>query len=228
MKNKPTCAVIIPVGPGHAALYDEALMSVNESFQRGRGLFSEIIPLRIDDHEGNLGRSKARNLGIRKADELGFEWIFFLDSDDLMAPHAFDYVTPYVLDFDAVWGSIWTIEEGEDTPTEREFQVPFLFSIKDVLSYDPFETLQMGHFVKTSVAVAIPFNETLNTGEDFDYYLRVWEKYRCIKIPLPLFYNRRGIHSTGPRSANGREWRNAVEPLVHEYQRKYRMPENKA
>ena len=81
-----TCAIITPVGPGHESLYEAALESVHKSFQGDRGIFSEIVPLKIDDPEGQLGRSKARNIGIRKADELGVEWIFFLDADDLMAP----------------------------------------------------------------------------------------------------------------------------------------------
>jgi hypothetical protein len=215
------CAIIIPVGPGHESLYEAALESIHKAFQGDKGIFSGTAPLKIDDHEGKLGRSKARNLGIRKAAEMGIEWLFFLDADDLMAPHAFDYVTPYLQDFDAVWGSIWTIEEGEDTPKERALQVPYLFSIEDVLSYDPFETLQMGHFVKTLVAIETLFDETRDTGEDFDYYLRIWGKYRCIKIPLPLFYNRRGLHSRGPKSATGAEWRESVESLLNEYRRKY-------
>ena len=75
-------------------------------------------------------------------------------------------------------------------------------------------TLQMGHFVKTSVAVSVLFDESLDIGEDFDYYLRVWEKYACIKIPLPFFYNRRGLHSQGPRSSEGSEWNRRVEKII--------------
>lgn len=113
MTKTYTCAIIIPVGPGHEILCNEALTSVNESFKKNAGLFSEIIPIQIDDHEGILGRSKARNTGIQKAMEMGIEWLFFLDADDLMVPRSFEYVAPYLEDYDAVWGSIWTIEQGE-------------------------------------------------------------------------------------------------------------------
>jgi glycosyl transferase/beta-hydroxylase protein BlmF len=78
----------------------------------------------------------------------------------------------------------------------------------------------MGHFVKTSVAIETLFDETRNTGEDFDYYLRVWETHLCIKIPLPFFYNRRGLHSRGPKSATGREWRLAVTEIMNAYRYK--------
>jgi FkbM family methyltransferase len=208
------CAVIIPVGPGHEKFYDECMDSINRASGKNKGKFSEIIPIRIDDLDGSLGRSRARNIGIKKAAEHGVDWIYFLDADDLMAPLAFEYVSPYLEQYDGVWGSIWTIERGETLARERPRQLPFLYRIEDVLSCDPFVTLQMGHFVRTSVALATLFNESLDTGEDFDYYLRVWEKYRSIKIPLPFFYNRRGFHSQGPRSATGREWRQQVRNII--------------
>ena len=168
MKKTYTCAVITPVGPGHEVFVQEALASVETSFDANPGMFSEVIFLRVDDPEGNLGRSLARNIGIMKAAELGIDWLFFLDADDLMAPSAFDYVSPYIQEFDAVWGSIWTVEHGETLPRERPCQLPFLTNIEEILQIDPVITLQMGHFVKTSVAFANQFNETLNTGEDFD------------------------------------------------------------
>ncbi|MFZ5906540.1 MAG: FkbM family methyltransferase, partial [Nitrospirota bacterium] len=116
--------------------------------------------------------------------------------------------------YDAIWGSIWPIEHGETTPRERPGQLPFLSGIQDVLSSDPFVTLGIGHFVRTAAALSTLFNESLDAGEDFDYYLRVWERYRCIKIPLPLWYHRRGFHSQGPRSATGGEWRRQVDRII--------------
>jgi tetratricopeptide (TPR) repeat protein len=208
------CAIVTPVGPGHAQLYRECLTSVETSFAEKKGNFSGIVPIHIDDPKGKLGRSKARNTGIRKAAEQNADWIFFLDADDIMAPSAFEYVSPYLETYDAIWGSIWTIESKEHKAGERPHQLPFLYSIAEVLSYDPFVTLQMGHFVKTSVALSTLFDESLDTGEDFDYYLRLWEKYTCIKIPLPFFYNRRGLHSQGPRSATGMEWTKKVEQII--------------
>jgi tetratricopeptide (TPR) repeat protein/glycosyltransferase involved in cell wall biosynthesis len=219
--RKYRCAVITPVGPGHGQLYLECLASVENSFAKEKGIFSEIIPVRIDDPEGKLGRSGARNAGIRKAAEKDAEWIFFLDADDLMAPSAFEYASPYLEKYDGIWGCIWTVEKGEKTAGERPEQLPFLFSMHDLLSCDPYLSLQMGHFVKTSLALDTPFDETLDTGEDFDYYLRIWEEYKCIKIPLPLFYNRRGTHSLGPRSARGTEWQQQVEMLIKSYLKRY-------
>lgn len=217
------CAVVTPVGPGHEKLYKECLASVINSSGANGGKFAEIIPFPIDDPHGKLGRSRARNLGIKKAAEQGIEWIFFIDADDFMAPLAFEYVSPYLDEYDGIWGAIWPIEKGEPTPKERPYQLPFLLSINDVLSCDPFVTLGIGHFVKTSIAVSTPFDEKLDTGEDFDYYLRVWKNQKCIKIPLPFSYYRRGYHSLGPRSATGRDWREQVEKIFGKYQNIFSM-----
>ena len=214
-ENTYRCAVIIPVGPGHENLYQECIASIEKSFAGNKGRFSEIIPIRINDPEGKLGRSKARNLGIKQAAEQNVDWIFFIDADDLMAPSAFEYVSPYLDEYDGIWGSIWPIEKGETTAKERPQQLPFLYTIEDVLSGDPFVTLGIGHFVNISAALSTPFDESLDAGEDFDYYLRVWEHYRCIKIPLPFWYHRRGLHSHGPRSATGLDWRQKVERIIN-------------
>ncbi len=215
--KKHKCAVITPVGPGHESLYDECLASAEEAYNKCQGRFSEITYIKIEDYEGKLGRSKARNIAVKQAAEQKADWLFFLDSDDLMEISSFESVSFYLDDYDAVWGSIWAIESGLQNPEERQRQLPFLLSIDDVLSCDPFTTLQMGHFVKTSTALATPFNESLDTGEDFDYYLRIWDKSRCIKIPSPLFINRRGLHSEGPRAADGLQWRRQVQSIINKY-----------
>ena len=65
----------------------------------------------------------------------------------------------------------------------------------------------MGHFVRTDLAADILFDKDLDFGEDFDYYLRLWNGRRCIKIPTALFLNRIGHSAQGPRSGNGLQWR---------------------
>lgn len=200
------CDVIIPVGPGHEQLVHRAVNSVAIAERYSKGLFTDIDVIAIDDTKGDHGRSKARNEGVQgsKAD-----WLFFLDADDLMSPKCFMNVAEYQ-DHDAIWGRI--IEYANGVVTER-YQVPEIESFADLLFYDPYLTIQMGHFVRREIALENPFNEKMNTGEDWDYYLRVW-KHNCIKINLSFMYNVRGEHSTGPKSANGQQWRKVVEDLI--------------
>jgi hypothetical protein len=203
--------IITPVGPGHEELVHRAAGSIQIAKEHSVGLFEDIDLIAIDDTKGQLGRSQARNLAVAdsKAD-----WIFFLDADDLMHPEAFKNLSLFfddMRDADAVWGKI--VEYKEGNLLER-YQVPEITSLQSLIKNDPYLTLQMGHFVKTDVAKEHPFKEDMNTGEDWEYYLRLWKKHNCIKIDAPFMCNVRGEHSTGPRSANGAQWREVVEKLI--------------
>jgi glycosyltransferase involved in cell wall biosynthesis len=208
------CAVITPIGPGHETLYSEARASVDKAVAFSKGPFENILHKAVDDTAGSLGRSAARNLAVREAAAANIDWIFFLDADDLLAPEAFERAAPLMQDRDAIWGAICEQTFGAETCTLRAKQTAPLRNIIDILKTDPFYSLQMGHFVRTSVAQATPFSTELNAGEDFDYFLRVWTNYRCAKIAAPLFINRRGCHSQGPKSATGADWRANVGRIM--------------
>jgi len=208
------CAVVIPVGPGHEYFVEDSIESVQEAFETNPGPFSGLSVVRVDDTQGLVGRSGARNQGVTEAQSRGADWVFFLDADDLMAKGAFGVMADYHADHDAVWGLICELSQDEESYRARQGQLPSIEHIEQVLVNDPTLTLQMGHFVRTSVAAAMPFDVTLDCGEDFDYYLRLWSQFRCRKVPTPLFINRRGFQSTGPRSATGRQWRDAVHSII--------------
>jgi len=200
--------VITPVGPGHEHLKDRALESVRVAIEYDKGPFEDVRVLAIDDTAGEMGRSAARNEAVKAATA---EWLFFLDADDLMHPKALYYFGHEGKDYQAVWGTIIEMRSGV---YHERYQVPEIYSMAQLLSHDPYITLQMGHFVKREVALATPFNEKMDTGEDWDYYLRVWENYYATKIECPFMINVRGQHSTGPRSADGAQWRQAVTGVM--------------
>ncbi|WP_377807309.1 FkbM family methyltransferase [Azospirillum sp. A29] len=213
------CAVVIPVGPGHQAQCQQAINSVMTAAQTDPGPFTDFDCVVIDDTAGTKGRSAARNEGVREAASRGAEWLFFLDADDLMTPQAFQQMAPHTDRADAVWGLI--LESTDPQPGSDELtgrirlpQLPRIETVADLLLHDPYVTLQMGHFIRTSVALANPFDETLDVGEDVDYYLRVWNSARCLKITAPLFLNRRGMHSTGPRSGTGADWLTSTAQIL--------------
>lgn len=201
--------VLIPVGPGHEKLVEEAINSVQLTIDNGKGPFSEVTIRPIDDTQGLHGRSKARNVGIRTSQS---DWLFFLDADDLMYPHAFRYFKDFT-DYDAVWGMI--CEWRKKKVVVRE-QVMEINSFNDLVKHDPFQTLQMGFFVKSHVMRMTQFDERLDAGEDWNVFLRLWKNYKCIKQQNPFMVNRRGHHSTGVRSADGGKWRIEVEKQIRD------------
>jgi glycosyltransferase involved in cell wall biosynthesis len=205
------CGVITPVGPGHADSYRFCASSIEIAAQNSTGPFEVIELIPVFDLEGKLGRSKARNIGIDLALESQCDWIFFIDADDVMFDEAFKAITDLAFKYDAIWGKICEAPHGQLANVKiRPGQLESTDNIDDILNVDPFLSLQMGMFIKTSIAAEIKFDEKMDTGEDFKFYLACWLKYKCIKANSVLFINLRGNHSTGPRSANGAMWRTAV------------------
>jgi len=170
-----------------------------------KGPFKTVNIRIVDDTKGELGRSQARNQGLEESEA---EWVFFLDADDLMHPHC---LRNFQAGYDAVFGQI--IEYSNGIAAWR-YQVPEITSYEELLAFDPYLTLQMGHFVRREVVKGIGFDPEMDTGEDWKYYLELWKNHDCVKIDKPLFINVRGQHSQGPRSASGGQWREVVEPMI--------------
>jgi len=200
--------VIIPVGPGHQDLVNEAIQSVKIAVQSGLGAFTEVKIKAINDTKGTMGRSAARNAAIDASEA---DWLFFLDADDLMHPDALKNVASNTRKYDAIWGSIMEYKDG--CIMER-FQMPYIDKFESLLEIDPYYTIQMGFFVKREKMEK--FDEEMNTGEDWKLYLSLWKKLKCVKINHPFMANRRGSHSHGPKSANGRDWGEVVRKMIAE------------
>ncbi|MBO9428448.1 FkbM family methyltransferase [Sulfitobacter sp. R18_1] len=203
------CAVITPIGPGHADIYqNECLPAINVAIETSKGPFSEVLIYAMDDTKGEHGRSARRNDALKKAHEDGVEWVFFQDADDFITPSAFDDFGKVLAEFpevDGVWGQICELSpDGE--PRLREGQPEVLQTYEEFISWRPFLSVQIGAFMKTEVVASIGFDVDMDTGEDFKIYYEMWEKHNCLKVPFIFFINRQGMHSTGPRSANGRDW----------------------
>ncbi|MGR3583608.1 MAG: glycosyltransferase family A protein, partial [Pseudooceanicola nanhaiensis] len=146
------CAVITPVGPGHAALFDQSCApSVAQAKGWSLGPFSEVRHYVMDDTEGRHGRSNRRNDALRRAVEEGVEWVYFLDADDLMTPNAFEAFGRVIAaepELEAVWGLIVTLDAGGE-PALREGQPERLDTIEQFLAVEPFNAVQIGGFIRT-------------------------------------------------------------------------------
>lgn len=182
-----------------------------------KGPFEKINIRIVDDTQGLLGRSQARNQALGESEA---EWIFFLDADDLMHPHCFKNFQP---GYDAVFGQIMEYSNGI---AAWRYQVPEIKNYKELIAFDPYLTLQMGHFVRRKIVQEIGFDPEMDTGEDWKYYLELWKNHDCVKIDKPLFINVRGQHSKGPRSASGGQWRKVVNSMVDMARLDIKMPDS--
>ncbi len=203
--------VIVPVGPGHEELHRRAVgsvhMAIDNADQRG---VSVVV---MEDFRGEIGRSKARNDAVKGSSA---DWVFFLDSDDMMHPRCFEHARHYLESFDgyeAIWGLCHKLEGEYILP---RMELPNISRYEVLIRHHPMATVKIGHFVRREVALEYPFNESMDCGEDWDYYLRIWKAEKCIKVPHPFYIKASGQHSKGPRSANGRQWTETVQRMLAE------------
>lgn len=210
------CAIITPIGPGHAELFQTScLPSIERATAFGAGPFDEVVLFPMDDTEGRHGRSNRRNAAIAEAQKAGVEWLFFLDADDEITPNAFVTFGKILEEnpgIDAAFGLICN-RGAKGKPAIREDQIENLDSYDDLLGQDPFFSLIICHFVRTEIAASLGFDEQMDAGEDFDYYFRLWKSHSCVKRPEIFAVVRRGAQSQGLRSATGRDWNLVVGPL---------------
>lgn len=181
-------AIITPVGPGHEQAVKRAQASVSKARIGGFDCTAHVI---IDDTEGSLGRSRARNQGM---DRVRADWFFFLDADDQLHP---DALTRNDFEASATFGAI-----SLDGVRVRNNIWPCAW--RDIALKGASGTLSMGFFCRADVARKLRFNEELDAGEDFEFYLRLPD---FTKRKGPLVHIGRSIPSAhGPRGYERLDW----------------------
>lgn len=186
-------AIITPVGPGHERIADRAMISVSEATSYSWGPFTEIRRQVVPDPEGVIGRSAARNAGMKLHRDA--DWFFFLDADDEMTPEALTLCDQTV---DATFGAVAL--SGKVVPENVWPCTWFMIGRRCGAR----GTLSMGFFCRASVALDLLFNEEMDAGEDFDFYMRL---PTFTKVKPPLVNIGRDVPSAGgPRGYEALDW----------------------
>lgn len=191
--------VITPVGPGHESILPLAALSVLHLEYHE---FTEIQHVIVNDTKGKLGRSKARNLGMVESD-----WYFFLDADDVIMPYATRFVRGHPV---AVFGAVQIngrVPPINKLPCRRD----------DLFKYGGEGTLCMGFFVRAEVARKVRFDETLDKGEDFDFYMRL-PSFCKVKLPL-VSVNSKIPSAVGPKGYEELDWHKTCREVVERYKK---------
>lgn len=186
-------AIITPVGPGHQKPAEQAVESVNRAIeyaqQKGKLWFTRIRHAVIDDTQGLMGRSRARNEGMVDAD-----WYFFLDADDRMCK---DALTLCNFDAAATFGAVCL-----DACVYEKNVYPCGWA--EIAKFGAAGTLNMGFFCRADIARELRFNEDMDRGEDFDFYMRLPS---FVKIEKPLVHIGYLVPSAiGPRGYREIDW----------------------
>jgi len=192
-------AIITPVGPGHELCLPMCALSV---IQLKHGLFDEIIHVIVNDTEGKWGRSRARNQGM----EMDADWYFFLDADDVIMPYATRVVEKH---HGAIFGAVQV--NGRISPNNI-----WPCGLKDIWTHGAQGTLSMGFFVESSIARDLKFDESLNVGEDFDFYMRL-PSFHKVKFPL-VSINCRTPSAGGDKGYQDLDWIREAGKIVGKYE----------
>lgn len=195
-------AVITPVGPGHLQYADECSESISAAWSTSRGPFEHLQHTLVIDDQGKLGRSRARNNGMLSSPDA--DWFMFLDADDLCLPNAFKLfgdVLSLNRRLSAVFGAIYT---------DRHGVIPenvMVHNWGELMRYGAVGTLSMGFFCRASDAREVKWDESMDVGEDFDFYVRLLRDHNWMKIEQPLVKIRLDVPSAvGPRGYVTLDW----------------------
>ena len=143
----------------------------------------------------NKGLSEARNAGIMTASG---DWLFFLDSDDWLAPNALSTLLSFAETHtsDIVIGSFYYAHEDHLLFDDRWFngKDPFVLdrenAMKELILQHYFKNFAWGKLYRTESAQKHPFRPGVFFEDAFWQHLMIDEAQRVGVIPEPLYYYR--------------------------------------
>ncbi len=191
--------VITPVGPGHEAISERCIRSVQEA-KGNHGPWTSVWHKVVYDTCGLLGRSKARNIGIDESPDA--DWFFFIDADDMMDIHALERND---FNYPATFGEV-RLQGG------RMHRQIWPCGWHELAVHGAYGTISMGFFCNADVARNLRFDESMDAGEDFDFYLCLPD---FIKIKEPLVtigYDQQS--AGGPRGYDKIDWTGICNDLI--------------
>ena len=143
----------------------------------------------------NKGLSEARNAGIMAASG---DWLFFLDSDDWLAPNALSTLLSFAETHssDIVVGSFYYAYDNHLLYDDRGFdsKEPFVLNredaMRELLQQRYFKNFAWGKLYRTESAQKHPFRPGVYFEDAFWQHLMIDEAQRVGVFPKPLYYYR--------------------------------------
>jgi|SRR5690554_169225 len=132
-------------------------------------------------HQENQGVSAARNCGIKEAK---FEWIAFLDGDDLWEPNHLEEITKMMNLYPKEKVFVTSFVYSDNRPMFKHLRATPIFKIENYFKEALKESLMWTSIVvvnKECFEKVGGFNEKLNRGEDLELWHRLAKKFKIIK-----------------------------------------------
>lgn len=132
-------------------------------------------------HQQNQGVSAARNLGIKEA---RYEWIAFLDGDDLWGINHLEEIVNMMALFPYEKVYVTSFEYSDKRPVFKHARSSEIFKIEKYFKEAKKEKLIWTSIIvieKSCFSLVGLFNTSLNNGEDIELWCRLAEKFNIIK-----------------------------------------------
>src|SRR5690554_6433425 len=132
-------------------------------------------------HQENQGVSAARNRGIKEAK---YEWIAFLDGDDLWEPNHLEEITKMMNLYPEEKVFVTSFVYSDNRQMFKQPRATPIFKIANYFKEAIKENLMWKSIVvvnKECIAKVGEFNEKLNRGEDLDLWARLAREYAITK-----------------------------------------------
>lgn len=222
-------AAIVPAGPGHQKVASEAIDSILAATLPSGWVLEPIL---VPDEAGELGRSRARNLGAAASDA---PWLLFLDADDLLTREAFLALERAIAEEPAVESVHGHVVNRQglylgtnciSLMTERGegCRAP-MRSFAELAAHGPFCGIHVGHFVHRRVFDFVGgWLEDIDLGEDVEFtwacayhsrsFRKVDEALAIIRIHVPSAGGRRGYGKVQPGANTKLLWKRRVQAVA--------------
>lgn len=163
--------------------YDFEILVINDgSTDSSLSIANEINDKRIQViTQSNKGVSAARNLGIKEAN---YEWIAFLDGDDLWKPNHLEQIIKMMSIFPNKCVYATSFKFSTNRKVYRHSRDKNIFTVENY-----FKEALKEHLLWTSITVVNKscfeevgnFREMLTNGEDLDLWTRLAKRYEIVK-----------------------------------------------
>jgi glycosyltransferase involved in cell wall biosynthesis len=166
--------------------------SVDETEKIAKAWQGKDKRIKYIKHQKNMGLAASRNTGIKNSQG---EYIAFLDADDIWLPQKIETQLKKLkeLNADLVFSN-WYIWDPENNIKIKAFDSNPIKGKKDLLKFlirKNFGNSSTALLKKSSLNIVGLFDETLNSSEDYDLWIRFCQKGMKIAfVEKPLIYYR--------------------------------------
>ena len=136
----------------------------------------------------NLGGAGGFNYGMRKACELGYEFVWVMDDDTLPEPAAFEKLLEADTKLEGNYGWLSSLVLWKDeTPCKMNIQK--ITKWKPMKAFNETQKIQYASFVslllktETVKKHGLPYKEFFIWGDDWEYTRRISKKEDCFFVP---------------------------------------------